>query len=138
MNHSDESVLDKFRAFKRCEFCKRETPKGCDPAHILTRGAGQVDIPGNIIALCRWCHMHQGMSEGPSVEWMKRWASNREALPWEEIEARVMMIRRKPQPRGDRIEKPLVKKPKKLKPAWYLEAKKKQSELRKKIRKERS
>lgn len=92
----DEEVLDRFRRHPVCESCGRKTPKGTDSAHILTRGAGRVDIPGNVVALCRNCHMHQGTKHGPSVERLKEIASARELVIWEDIEYAVNILRKMP------------------------------------------
>ena len=47
----DEALLDRFRHAERCEWCGKKTPQGCDPAHIFSRGAGRVDIAGNLVSL---------------------------------------------------------------------------------------
>jgi hypothetical protein len=67
----NQTILDMFRHAHNCEWCGRQTPEGCDPAHIISRGAGGPDHPLNLIALCRgWhegdftsCHVrtHQGL-----------------------------------------------------------------------------
>lgn len=54
-----KSVLEEFRRSPRCHLCLRATPGGCDPHHILTKGAGsggRLDHPMNLLALCRECH----------------------------------------------------------------------------------
>lgn len=51
----DEDCLDKFRSPGRCELCNAWVARR-DPHHLMTRGAGRVDHPWNLIALCRACH----------------------------------------------------------------------------------
>lgn len=46
-----------------CIACGR---KPCDPAHILTRGAGNDDVEWNVMPLCRLHHIEQGQ-----IGWFK-------------------------------------------------------------------
>lgn len=60
----DEAYLDTVRFLRRCEHCKRAVT-GCEPHHLLARGmggGGRMDIPPNVIGLCRLCHQkfHDG------------------------------------------------------------------------------
>ncbi len=53
----DETCLDRFRFAKRCEWCQRRGE--VDPHHLWCRGmggGGRLDIPINLISLCRSCH----------------------------------------------------------------------------------
>lgn len=52
----DRALLDRFHRMT-CRACFR---KGCDPAHIITRGAYGDDVEWNVMALCRRCHTEQG------------------------------------------------------------------------------
>jgi len=52
----DRNLLDSFHT-RNCIACGR---RGCDPAHVLTRGAGNSDDETNVIALCRKHHTEQG------------------------------------------------------------------------------
>ena len=93
----DERLLDKFRAAWRCEYCKRQMPSGCDPAHIFSRGAGRVDIAGNLIALCRWCHVKaHAKTEGVRItrQELLEIAARREGVAPEWVEDEVYRIRR--------------------------------------------
>lgn len=50
----DDKTLDVARRRERCEWCRSFcTPQ---PHHVFTRGAGQLDVPFNIVALCFVCH----------------------------------------------------------------------------------
>ncbi len=54
----DEAVLDKFRTAHYCEYCQRWCER-TDPHHWKPKGMGsgsRLDIPRNLIALCRECH----------------------------------------------------------------------------------
>ena len=53
----DKTLLGKFRRATACEWCGRRRP--CDPHHLWPRGLGggrRLDVPANLIALCRPCH----------------------------------------------------------------------------------
>lgn len=66
----DEKLLDTFREAKACEFCSKPTPSGCDPHHIIAKGmggGGRVDIPDNLIALCRECHISHHAGAAPTT-----------------------------------------------------------------------
>lgn len=55
----NEVLLDAFRRRRRCEYCNRPTPEGCDPHHLFAKGMGgawRLDVRINVIALCRCCH----------------------------------------------------------------------------------
>lgn len=55
-------LLDTFHAMN-CVVCGR---RGCDPAHIVSRGAGGDDVELNLMALCRKHHVEQH-----SIGWNK-------------------------------------------------------------------
>jgi hypothetical protein len=53
----DPTLLESVRLRCRCERCRKRGP--VDPHHVFARGmggAGRLDLPENLIALCRWCH----------------------------------------------------------------------------------
>lgn len=52
----DRAFLDTFHDM-RCIACKK---RGCDPAHIKTRGSGGDDTYNNVMPLCRKHHTEQG------------------------------------------------------------------------------
>jgi hypothetical protein len=63
MRIEDESCLDLFRKAGRCGWCRKSRPT--DPHHLWGRGHGggfRLDVPINLIALCRACHdeFHDG------------------------------------------------------------------------------
>jgi hypothetical protein len=47
----NEQVLDHARGPGKCRWCGRTVSRR-EPHHILTRGAGRVDVAANIVALC--------------------------------------------------------------------------------------
>jgi 5-methylcytosine-specific restriction endonuclease McrA len=51
----DRALLDRYHGM-RCAACGR---KGCDPAHIKSRGSGGDDAEWNLMPLCREHHSEQ-------------------------------------------------------------------------------
>lgn len=51
-----------------CECCGAPCPDGRDPHHLMTKGAGRVDVRSNIVSLCRVCHVGFHASGTPSFE----------------------------------------------------------------------
>ena len=51
MKVEDEGLLDEFRQKRFCERCQTPLRYQAHPHHIHSRGAGRVDIRGNLIAL---------------------------------------------------------------------------------------
>lgn len=93
MKLADESLLNEFRAARRCELCRRGTPSGCDPCHLMSRGAGRVDLRCNIVAACRACH--QLSHTNPAVlAQMFEIAARRERMTVEQIRDVVHRVRR--------------------------------------------
>lgn len=92
----DPDLLAEFRAATACEYCERPTPHGCDPAHILSRGAGRVDIRGNLVSLCRWCHDSSHYGNAPYTSELLAIAAKREGTTVEWIRLEVYRIRREP------------------------------------------
>lgn len=94
MRIKDEKLLAEMRASPECQFCHRPTPTGCDPAHILSRGAGGSDIRSNVIALCWWCHRilnHNGRINAGQL-WQA--VAVRDGRASDEVEAEVFFVRR--------------------------------------------
>lgn len=58
----DRKLLDTYHRMK-CVACGKSP---CDPAHIVSRGAGGDDVPWNVMALCRRHH-----SESHAIGWYK-------------------------------------------------------------------
>lgn len=90
----NEDLLDTFRKAPRCEYCLAPNIHGLDPAHIYSRGAGRVDIPENLVALCRRCHSAQGARNGPSIKDLELLAALRLGIMPEDIFPEVCRIRR--------------------------------------------
>lgn len=58
-------TLKRFRDVGKCSWCGRPTPDGCDPHHLVKRGMGggsRLDIPGNLVSLCRGYYRGQWVS----------------------------------------------------------------------------
>jgi hypothetical protein len=51
----DEPLLDEFRGPGVCELCQVKV-RDRRPHHLMSRGAGRVDIRCNLAALCFICH----------------------------------------------------------------------------------
>ncbi len=103
MRLRSEATLDEFRQATRCEWCGRPTPDGCDPHHVMTRGAGGSDIRINLIALCRgyhngqWVSCHQDFHHGdilPASLWVL--VARREQVNFDEMLGAIFEIRALP------------------------------------------
>lgn len=98
----DDALLQTFREKPRCEYCLRPTPNGCDPAHIFSRGAGRLDIPINLVALCRSpCHTNNHAANSgnrlrPNRDDLLLVVALREGLRVEDIVDEVHRLRRTP------------------------------------------
>lgn len=103
----NEKLLQSFREATRCELCGSPTPQGADPHHLMTRGAGRVDIPGNLASLDRCCHMTVHAKDQIASE-LKQIVAKREGVPWDVIEESVWFFRRLPRdPTDEQIAKQL-------------------------------
>lgn len=91
----DEKLLAEFRRAPRCEYCQQWTPHGCDPAHLMSRGAGRVDIRSNLMSLCRKCHSAAHYGSIKLAE-LFRIVCRREKTTVARIKAKVWRIRRLP------------------------------------------
>ena len=103
MKIEKRKVLDKFRDMTICEwpdckFCNnRRIRTGLDPAHISARGTGdhkRLDIPCNLVALCRGAHTSQHNSNKPSRMFLFEIAAAREGMDVEEIIDAIHLLRR--------------------------------------------
>lgn len=76
-----------------CQWCGRPCPDGRDPHHIFHRGAGRVDIPENLIALCRECHVrcHDGNLAGRQE--LLEFSASIHGTTVDEIERKVYALR---------------------------------------------
>lgn len=90
----DKDLLREFNEKTICEWCRRSFPGGLDAAHIFSRGAGRVDIRGNLVSLCRECHTRSHTSGVPSLWQLLEMAAKREGCSVDDIEAKIYAIRR--------------------------------------------
>ena len=93
MKHEDEALLQEFRVKCICERCGKRVWTGLDPHHLLSKGAGRVDIRCNLAALCRECHnlVHSNPDELANL--FQR-VADREGMTVEAIKEEVWRIRR--------------------------------------------
>lgn len=92
----DEAALQQARERERCEWCKKSTRSGADPAHIFGRGAGRVDAAWNLASLCRACHSRSHAGGSPTRIELLAITAKRERVTVEWIENEVYRIRRLP------------------------------------------
>lgn len=90
MNHENKEVLDKARK-RNCELCGHKPPNHAH--HLMSRGAGRVDIDENISSLCFACHskVHSDVREANKL-WDK--VEKRTGLTKQEIQVKVWEMRR--------------------------------------------
>lgn len=93
MKMNDPELRDLIRQAECCQWCFRF--RVSDVHHIYSKGAGQVDIRGNLIALCRTCHneYHAGHILRAHLLAM---AAKRENTTQDKIRREVWRIRRLP------------------------------------------
>lgn len=89
----DKNLLLEFRLKPKCEACGKRVQE-CDPHHIMTRGAGRVDIRCNLISLCVECHTGFHTSGKPSFFALLEIAAHREGTTPDEVLMKVWEIRR--------------------------------------------
>lgn len=103
MIHKDEKLLAEFRTAGPCELCYRWcNPR--EPHHLWGRGVGggtRLDIRINLIALGSsrgfQCECHTRIGDGNLDNAMaKAKVANREGVSVDDIERRIMLIRRAP------------------------------------------
>ena len=94
----DEAVLDQFRGYGACEWCRRACWR--DPEHTYRRGQGssrRLDIREVLVALCRECHTKAESGHGePSKDQLKALVAKREGATVEEIRDYVHLLWRLP------------------------------------------
>lgn len=106
----DDALIASYRRHGRCEWCGRNVMLCA--AHIFGKGAGQVDIPCNLVSLgmdavrdCS-CHHDSHLTGWPGRDELLAIAAAREGVLQDDIEAVVMMARRLPRsPREDQIQR---------------------------------
>ncbi len=91
----NKKLLKTFTVPGLCECCHCPCPDGRDPHHLFTRGAGRVDIPENLVSLCRECHNSFHMSGRPCLTELLEVSAKRNGTTAEAIRAKVYEIRRK-------------------------------------------
>lgn len=90
----DPMLLDTFRSQCHCELCGRR--KAVQPHHLWSRGMGgssRLDIPENLIALCRDCHdrAHAGLVRRRALQLL---VADRESVSVDYLEETVYRLRR--------------------------------------------
>lgn len=96
MKLTNESMLADLRKPGLCQWCGKPCPDGRDPAHILSRGAGRVDIETNLAALCRACHQSSHAGQSPTPDELVDIKAKMNGLTAEEIRKLVWKIRADP------------------------------------------
>ncbi len=89
----DDGLLSQFRGCL-CEWCRLRVYS--EAAHIFSRGAGQVDIRENLVALCRFCHDENHRGHEPMRDQLLMIAAKRENTTQDKIKREVWRIRRLP------------------------------------------
>lgn len=89
----DDALLEQIRQQWLCELCGHR--RKVEPHHVWSRGAGRLDVSGNILALCRPCHQlaHQGLIRRVALQLL---VAHRERLSLEELEKHIFELRRRP------------------------------------------
>lgn len=100
-----EKTLAMFRVAGRCEFCLRWCTRR-EPAHIFSRGTGQIDIPENLVSLgstlgfqCT-CHALNHSGHHPDRADLLDIAATRHGVAGTAIQEAVWRIRRLPKEAG--------------------------------------
>lgn len=94
MRIEDDRLLAQFRLPGRCEWCWVLCPKGRDPAHVFSRGAGRLDVRINLASLCRKCHRQSHAGCRPNRQDLLAIVGRREKTTPEEIEAEIYRLRK--------------------------------------------
>ncbi len=90
----DENALETCRSRRRCEVCGRVGP--VEAHHILSKGAGRVDIDENLIALDSSCHSAHHFGGVPATAYLLEQVSERTGSPPDAILRAVYRIRQLP------------------------------------------
>lgn len=96
MKVEDEDILKRFRGEGRCEWCHKYVTIR-HAAHIFSRGAGRVDIRGNLISLCFQCHFDSHNGKITRADLLAV-AAARERTTQDAIRDEVYRLRREPRP----------------------------------------
>lgn len=93
-----QATLDWFKARPRCEWCGKPNRSGLDPHHAIHKrgigGGSRLDIPWNLVALCRWpCHEDAERGRITKAD-MLGVISAREGVPQDTIDAFLKRLRR--------------------------------------------
>lgn len=90
---ADKELLKAVARRSHCELCgARRSSFLLDPAHLMSRGAGRVDLPCNLAGLCRWCH-NETHANPEAKERLWAVVCRREGLIREQIQAEVYRVR---------------------------------------------
>jgi hypothetical protein len=88
----DRKLLARVRR-RACEVCDAAPPS--EAHHLFTRGAGQLDLPINVVALCSFgCHYRHHFSGTPSTADLLAIVARREGVSVEDIQQTVWRYRR--------------------------------------------
>ncbi len=93
----DEAALEEARNRPYCELCGCSPGRGMrlDACHLLSKGAGRVDIPCNLAAAHRCCHRLADVDLA-ARDRLRAAVCEREGMTWEQIEKTVWDVRRLP------------------------------------------
>lgn len=96
MKYVERGAAESVRKLPCCYVRADGSPCGrlpCDAAHVLSRGAGEVTIPENLVPLCREHHTTSHYSGEPKATVMLEYASERTGIPADAILRAVYRIR---------------------------------------------
>lgn len=96
MTVTDETMLDRFRFARRCEWCRKTFLGGLDPHHLFSRGCGRIDVAVNLASLCRKCHTDHHYGNEPTRADLLAVVAAREKVQQFQIEEEIWRIRRLP------------------------------------------
>jgi hypothetical protein len=91
----NEDLLDTFRRKPRCEVCKRRFDV-LEPHHVWAKGmggGGRLDVPQNLISVCRYCHQAIHLGKVSRLELLAI-VARRERTTVAEIEEEIWRLRR--------------------------------------------
>ncbi len=94
MRLHDTKLLARVRACRTCAWCGKR--RMVHAAHLMSRGAGQVDIAGNVLPLCVDHHSHSHDGNSPTTSELFKIAGQREGVDPQVIIDTVHLIRRIP------------------------------------------
>ncbi len=97
MTHPDPKVLERFR-IPRCRHCAMFVGR-TEPHHVWPSGrdnAFKLDIPMNLVPLCRPCHRICHMSPAGTHTTLVGYVAEREGLTVRHVERQMKRLRRAP------------------------------------------